>query len=275
MSARGNRGSGLVAAVIFIVLEIAAAAMLSKTSTLQNIWINRASHRALAFAWAWTDGAHDYMTLRSTNERLALENFELSRQLDYYHNLYPEEKVDAVNGDGTGRFRYVPATIVKISRNTQHNYVIIDKGLEDGISPHSGIITKDGVVGVIDAVDKHFSYGLTLQNSKIAVSARIGKTGPMAALSWDGLHSEGAILKGVPLHWEVTPGDTVYTSGISDLFPGDIPLGVIRKSRIVNGVSGEYSVDMFLHFSEIRYVTVVSNPNRAEMEMLEKEEEEI
>lgn len=275
MSARRKSIYSISAAVIFILMELAAAVTLSRSSSMQNIWINRASHRFLAVVWGWSDGVRDYLSLRSTNDRLALENFELERQLNYFQNLYPAEIENAVKDNPRDQFRYVPAKIIKISRNSQHNYIIINKGSEDGIIPHSGIISRDGVVGIIDAVDKHFSYGLTLMNSKVSVSARLGRSGPVASLSWDGVHSNRALLKGIPLHYESSPGDTVYTSGISGLFPGDIPVGVVRDFRLVDGMSGEISIEMFQDFSALRYVTVAYDPYRSEIEALEKKEEEL
>lgn len=266
---------GISSAVVFILLEFAAAVMLYRTSPLQNIWIKRASYRTIAFVWGWSDRVRDYFSLRSTNQQLALENFELTRQLEYFRNIYPEEEKNACDGNSEAFFRYIPATIVKISRNTQHNYIIINKGSADGIFPHSGIISRDGVVGIIDAVDSHFSYGLTLMNTNVSVSARIGRSGPTASLSWDGIHGNRGILKGMPLHYETNPGDTVYTSGISDLFPGDIPVGTVRESGKIEGLAGELPVNLFQHFSTLRYVTVAINPNRAEIEALEKKEAEL
>ena len=63
------------------------------------------------------------------------------------------------------------------------------------------------------------------------------------------------------------------TSGISEVFPGDIPLGTVRDSYVVNGVMGEARVDLFQDFSSLRYVTVVCNPQKAEIAQLEAEEE--
>lgn len=270
---RGDKWSVIAAAAIFIILEVAAFGLISRTSTLQNIWLNRFSHRVMASTWGLGEKVHHYFSLSEENEELAKANFELSRQLDYYRSLYPEEIARAVEApSGTG-FTYVPATIVKISRNTQHNYIILNKGSEDGVVPHSGIITGDGVVGIIDAVDEHYSYGLTLMNDKVSVSARIGSDGVIASLVWDGIHTDGALLKNIPLHVEVGPGDTICTSGISEVFPGDLALGVVEDTYSVSGVVNEAAVRLFQDFSSLRYVTIVSNPVKDEIAALEAKEE--
>lgn len=264
-----------MAAAIFIILEVAACGLINRTSTLQNIWINRLTHRVMAFTWGLGDNIRNYFSLSEANDRLAQENYELSRELDYYRNLYPEERVRAVDGSDNPDFRYIPATIVKISRNTQHNYIILNKGYADGVEPHSGIITPDGVVGIIDAVDAHYSYGLTIMNTKISVSARVGSNGVVASLVWNGITSNGALLKNIPLHYEIAAGDTICTSGISEVLPGDIPLGTVREVYTVDGVVNEASVDLFQDLKALRYVTIVSNPVKDEIVGLEEKEDRI
>ena len=113
-----------------------------------------------------------------------------------------------------GRFRYAPASIIKISNNKQHNFIIVDKGAEDGITPQSGIITEKGVIGIISAVSRHYSYAISFRNTGMTVSARIGRTGPVGSLTWDGKSTCGALLNEIPHHIGIEKGDTVYTRGL-------------------------------------------------------------
>lgn len=90
-------------------------------------------------------------------------------------------------------------------------------------------------------------------------------------MTWDGFSSNGAILKEIPHHVEFQPGDTVYTSGYSSIFPPDIPLGTTGDSRIVNGATYEIEISLFEDFGALRYVTVVENMGREEIKSLEEE----
>ena len=127
-------------------------------------------------------------------------------------------------------------------------------------------MTSHGVVGIIDAVSEHHAFALSLQNHDISISARIGEEGGSGILVWDGIHSNGALLKEIPLQYHYQPGDTVYTSGHSLLFPPDIPLGVAGDSRVINGATNEITVTLFQDFSSVRYVTVVHNDSFDEIE---------
>ena len=69
-------------------------------------------------------------------------------------------------------------------------------------------------------------------------------------------------------------GDTVYSSGYSTIFPKDIPLGVTVDSRLKDGATWELEVKLFEDFSRLKYVTIVTNLDTAEMLNLEKEGED-
>ncbi|MBO6169467.1 MAG: rod shape-determining protein MreC [Bacteroidales bacterium] len=272
MARAGKFYLGLTTAVIFILLEIAAISLLDRSSTLQNIWINRISHNVMAFNWGSMTKVRNYFGLKEQNEILAGKNFELFKELQHYKEL--EKAVQAMakldSAKLPSRFNYIPAEVTAMGTNSRHNYIILDKGSEHGVKPQSAIITPNGVVGMIYAVDKRYSYGLSLLNDKVSVSARIGREGLVAPLSWDGRGSDHAILKDIPLHLTVGQGDTVRTSGISAVYPPDIPIGVTTGSRLIDGAVNVVDVKLFVDFASLRYVIIAENPDRQIIEQMEE-----
>ena len=258
----------LFSAAIFILLEVAALQLLARNAELQRIWIARAAHGVMGTVWGSTQKVANYFKLRRINEDLAKENFELREELQAYRSEAHARRTDSL-GVARGRvkgFDYIPAEVIKISRNKQHNYMILNKGYEDGIQEKSGIITRNGVVGIIDAVSAHHAYAFSFQNSDISISGRLGEEGATGLLVWDGIHSDGAILQEIPLQFKYEVGDTVYTSGHSLVFPPDIPLGIAGDAKVINGATNEIRVDLFQDFTAIRYVTVVHNTAFEEVE---------
>ena len=132
------------------------------------------------------------------------------------------------------------------------------------------MITPNGAIGIVDAVSENYSYAISFQNHNISISARLGKDGRTGPLSWDGRSSSGAVLREIPHHLEITPGDTIYTSGFSSIFPADIPLGTVREAEIVNGATYDIKVDLFEDFGALRHVCIVENVGQEEMNTLEK-----
>lgn len=247
--------------------------MLSSSSTKQNIWLNRAAGSVNAFLWGGGEKLRQHFMLREQNDELVRKNAELQAQLQAYQAAEAEKKeLDASAGIARdARFKYTSATIIKLSRNTAHNYIIINKGWEDGIKEQSGIISDRGIVGVITAVGRHQAYGITLMNSKVRISTKVGKVGIDAPLMWDGISSRGAIVDDIPPHYEVAPGDTVRTSGYSSLFPAGIALGTTGDSKLVDGSKKQIKVSLFQDFKTLNYVTVVENLEREEIMALEEQ----
>ena len=258
----------LISAAIFIIMEIAALQMLDRNTQLQHLWIARTAHGVMGAVWGGTQAVTNYFKLPRINEELAQENFELREELEAYRTAAHALHVDSL-GVGRGRiqgFDYTPAEVIKISRNKQHNYMILNKGFEDGIQEKSGIITRKGIVGIVDAVSAHHAFARSFQNFDTPISGRFGDEGATGLLVWDGVSSHGAILQEVPLQYKYAVGDTVYSSGHSLMFPPDIPLGVAGEAKIINGATNQIKVDLFQDFTAIRYVTVVHNTAFDEVE---------
>jgi len=261
----------LINAAIFIILEIAALNMLKNNGALQGMWMSRGAQNVMGFIWGGSQKISDYFSLQEKNDALAQENFELRLRLEKIQAMitYNEEAQMMLSGNTAGGYRYLPAEIVKISNDSQHNYMIIGKGYEDGVSEGSGVITGKGAVGIIDAVSRRHSYARSFRNHEMNISARLGKEGAVGPLSWDGISGDSAILKEIPHHMEFEKGDTVYTSGYSSIFPPDIPLGEVGEAKIVNGATYEIKVRLFEDFGALRYVTIVENMGKEEMMELE------
>jgi rod shape-determining protein MreC len=269
--AQGRKTSSLlICAATFILMEVAALALLHGTSALQNIWINRASHRVMALLWGSGETLRSHFRLERLNEELQAENARLQeRLLAYERQEAGQAELERADTPPKSTYRYIPATVVKMSRNRTRNYIILDKGSEDGIRPQSAIISNRGVVGIVEAVDRHYSYGLTLMNPDMSVGARIGGTDVVAPLSWDGIHSDGAVVRNIPPHYAIEPGDTVRTSGYSTIFPPGIPIGTTGQTRLVDGSTRQVDVMLFQDFATVRYVTVVDNLERVEIMAVE------
>ena len=263
----------LINTAVFILLEIAALGMLRHGDSLQDLFISRAAHGFLGYFWGLSESIADYASLRTENRHLAEEILRLTETI----TRLEEEAAAAAARDSAdyttawrGKYEFIPAEVIKNSVNKQHNYLIIGKGSDDGVRPQTGIITSRGVIGIVDAVSRHYSYAISFLNSDSSISARIGKDGAAGPMAWDGKGSGNALLREIPLQVKFEEGDTVYTSGFSTIFPPDIPIGRITGSRIVNGATFEIKVSLFQDFSSVRHVCLVRNRDLDEIMSLEK-----
>lgn len=259
-------------ALLFIALEVAALLMLNNSDIIHRQWIMRGVITLQASVWGGTESIKHYFSLKSLNDSLAEVNNALYDELTQAKLLLMERGMDTVLQRST--FEFIPATIVKGSTNRQHNYLILNKGKRDGITPQMGVITQCGVVGIIEAVTPGYSYVISFLSPNVNISCRIGHNGAIGRLMWDGKGSKSAVLSEIPLHVEAAPGDTVYTSGFSNLYPSDIPLGTIASSSMKDGASLDLEIDLFQEFKSLKYVSVVRNLDSGEIDSLTRMHDE-
>lgn len=267
-------GARILCAAVFILLETAAIVMLNHNNSMQRLWTMRLSHGFMAKTWGFTQKVRGYFSLAGQNEELALENHRLREMIREYEDAAKATDISLQSVTRDDGFVYTPAQIIKSGTNSQHNYLILDKGSEDGIVQNSGIISSKGVIGIVDAVSRHYSYAISFLNTEVNISSRLGGTGAVGPLAWDGKHTDGAILKEIPLQYRYSPGDTVYTSGYSVIFPPDIPLGTAGDASIINGATNEITVNLFQDYTALKFVTIVRNTRAAEIEALEQTRED-
>ena len=247
--------------------------MLNNNGAAQQTWFARIGQGFMGWVWGTSQTISDYFSLADQNRALAKENHDLYLRLTGQENEEIRDSLAALipSKDTIDGFYYIASQISKISNNSQHNYIILNKGSKAGVETGFGVITTKGAIGIIDAVSENYSYARSFKNHKMKISARLGREGNVGTMSWDGTSRNKAILKEIPHHIQNFQGDTVYTSGYSAIFPAGIPLGAAGKAKIVNGSTYEIEVTLFEDFNSIRYAIIVGNIGKDEISTLEKQ----
>jgi len=270
MSVYSAKSPFLVNVAVFIVLEVASLCILGANSEVQQSWFGRGFNNLKAVIWGSADTIVSYFSLKQENESLAKENYELVRQIEAIRYAAANKEIEwlPMRCD----FDYISANVVTMTSGSQHNYLIIDRGRNDGVEIDDGIVTSHGVVGVIQSVTDNFAYAVSYANVDMVVSAKAGRDGSVGSLHWSGFGSRNSILDGIPLHCPADVGDTVYTSGFSTMFPPDIPLGTVINKSTKSGSSSSLSIELMEDFNSLRHVLVVRNTDRSQIKSLTNEQ---
>ena len=248
---------------VFIILEVASLCMLGSGSAVRQMWLGRGFTNAKAVVWSRVDRMRSYFRLDVENDRLAAENTRLLSRMISDGTL----KASMTGGWITSRthFKTMPANIVTMTTGSQHNYLIIDRGEADGVETDDGIITSEGVVGIVSGVTRHFCYAISYANKGMTLSVRAGMDGTVGSLNWSGIRSDESLLSDIPIHTTIESGDTIRTSGFSSIFPPDIPIGTVIGKKGDNGSTADFYVRLFNDFKKITHVIIVKNTDRAEI----------
>ena len=171
------------------------------------------------------------------------------------------------------QYKLIPAKVVDNSVHKPENLMTIDKGRADGVEVDMGVACGNGVVGIVYLVGDHYSVVIPVLNvSSSRISCAIRDRGYFGYLHWYGGDPTVAYVEDIPRHAKFRLGEWVVTSGFSSIFPPDIPLGVAGEAKVINGATNEIKVKLLQDFTALRYVTVVYNTERPEMEALTNED---
>jgi len=256
--------------MMFLALEAISFSLMVSLNNYQRVAFVNSSNDIVGTLYERFSHFDDYFSLSRTNARLAAENASLRKQLEFRirnQEKYPVNRPDTVDAPA---YYFASAKVISNSVNKQFNYITLNKGSRQGIKPDMGIISADGVVGVITNVSPNYSTGLSILNKRLSIPAKINKNNYFGALVWDGEHSNTADLKEIPFHIMVNVGDTVVTSGYSSIFPEGIMIGTISKFDVESGTNFyNIKVDLSTNFRTLKYVEVVKNTKQDELKRLE------
>jgi rod shape-determining protein MreC len=256
--------------MMFLALEAISFSLMVSLNNYQRVAFVNSSNDLVGTLYERFSHLDDYFSLSRTNARLAAENASLRKQLQFRimnQEKYPVNRPDTVDAPA---YYFASAKVISNSVNKQFNYITLNKGSRQGIKPDMGIISADGVVGVITNVSPNYSTGLSILNKRLSIPAKINKNNYFGALVWDGEHSNTADLKEIPFHIIVNVGDTVVTSGYSSIFPEGIMIGTISKFDVEGGTNFyNIKVELSTNFRTLKYVEVVKNTKQAELKKLE------
>ncbi|WP_028295565.1 rod shape-determining protein MreC [Olivibacter sitiensis] len=212
-----------------------------------------------------------YFNLGKANDRLANENAALREQLrqSLYSNIVDEHQVNDSLYDQ--RYSYIVARVINNSVHQKSNYITIDRGSLHGIQKGMGVISADGVVGIVLNVSPHFTTIQSVLHPDTRISATLDTVNAFGSLIWGGkiVDPTKAALRDIPNHVKVKEGEKVVTTGYS-LFPSHIPIGKVIKSDMSGDSFLDIEVLLDTDFSTLQYVYVVLDKMSDEKQELEK-----
>lgn len=263
--------------LLFILLEAFCLFLVAKNGIIERFLLNTKAEQLRSFLLEKSEGVKNYFNLASVNADMARQNAQLLSENARLRNTIEQYEGDSLlerltcgnRYDSTGlMFEYDWAKVVKNRLNGGHNYLVINKGTDDGITEDMGVVTSCGVVGIIRSAGRHYSVVLSFLNPTQNISAKLGYDNAYGILNWDGHSLNSATLSDIQQHIPVKAGDTVYTGGHSALFPPDIPLGVIRETGFSGGMHKSAKVELFQDYTLLDYVYIVKNREKAVIDSL-------
>jgi len=166
-------------------------------------------------------------------------------------------------------YEYTSASVVFSTINKTYNYIIIDKGRKSGVVTDMAVVSSKGVVGVVSDVSENFSTVLSLLNPYSRISAKIIPINQIGTVVWMDDDPTIAQVIHIPQHLMISEGDSVVTSGYSDVFPNGLLIGtVIEKFDNVNNTFLTIKIKLATDFRNLDNVYLISNLYKPELDDL-------
>ncbi|MDR2910949.1 MAG: rod shape-determining protein MreC [Bacteroidales bacterium] len=259
---------------LFFSLEIISFVFIFSNNSYQRAKYLNSASQFIGSIYETYSSVTNYFNLSKVNSRLAAENARLRSNFKLRpsdNDVIPDSKTFTFIPYDSGYFKFVSAKVVNNSVNKPYNYIVLNKGGKDGIKTDQGIISADGIVGMVTNVTDNYSLGLSVLNQHWSVSSKIKKSNFFCSLYWDGKDYRYANLMEVPFHVSLQLGDTIVTSGYSSIFPEGVLIGTIESFEQLQGENYyDVRVKLSVDFKTITYVEIVENKNTTEINQLEK-----
>ena len=226
------------------------------------------------------NSVESFFQLRRNNNLLLERNIQLEKEL-FAMRAYMENRLGLdsaalqafVNNslhNEPQRFNFIPARTVNMTTAGPNNYITINRGAAHGIRRNMGVISQDGVVGVVSNVSQQFSVVLPIINPRFGLGARLQESQNTGSISWNGENAREAQLTQLPRHEVFTRGDTVVTS-FSRIFPQNLIIGFVsEQGESRDGNFSEFTIQLATNFHTLQSVFVIDDRHFDEQNALEQ-----
>lgn len=266
---------------LFVLLEIVCFYFIFQYNSYQKSIFFNFSNEVSGRIYTISGNVSTFWGLRKNNEALLYQNAELQRQildLEHYINQLQTDSLatQAYLNDSVlvQKYDYTVARVVNNSISRVENYIIINKGIDEGVKEGMGVVSVNGIVGFVRAASSNFSLVQSVLNPNTKLSCKIKGSNIPTTLVWDAKDYRYADLKDFPRFEKFSIGDTVVTSGVSKYLPEGFIVGTISDSK--NQKDDNFftlKVKLSTDFASLNNVLIINNYSRNELTKLVEEVE--
>lgn len=176
---------------------------------------------------------------------------------------------------GNGADDYIVVKVVGNTYTKRNNFITVAGGTAQGILPDMALFNSDGIVGYVKYSSENFSVAVSVLNYRdFRTSGTLTYEDSPGSIYWDGTSYEEVVMDEISSHTPIQPGDTIVTTQYSNIFPENIPIGVV--SEVGKGYNEllKARVKLLVDFSGLDYLYAVSLSGQKERQELENKIEE-
>ena len=209
--------------VVYLILLIFSLTLLFNSNYFHKSKVLIFSNSIANYSTENFNYLNEYFELKKINSSLLEENLVLKNQLEKINKNISLDSLTNIN------FSYKNAKVISNNLSSFKNRLVINKGIKDGLKTEMGVISSDGIVGIIDNTTKRYSSIMSILNIEMKINAKVKRTEHFGTLEWDGFDTRHLTLNDISETAKIKVGDSIITGGMSLIFPEGINIGTVSK----------------------------------------------
>ena len=247
---------GILALALSGVFTSISRLVVSPITEIQT-WVSQQYQGMESFISA----SQDIREIRQQNTELDTENarrqaqiVELQQRLVEYEILSALLEFARANPE----HKYIGASVIGRDPSPFLNYIIINRGSDDGLKRGMPVVTQNGLAGRVVQVTASGARISLITDPVTRINVRVEPSRSAAVLT--GSITGDITLEQIPQDADVNPGNLILTSGLGGNYPQNIIVGQVTsiKSR-ENALFQSASVQPVTDFDELAIVLVITN----------------
>lgn len=253
--------------MVFVLLQGISSSIIVRNNNYHGSKFFNTSNSLAASMVASADYVASYFGLKRANILLAEENAKLREQLQH---ILDSTQFQALLLDSSSIG--IKAKIIDNSLFFRNNYLVLNRGEDDGIVKGMGVMGPDGIVGQVQRVSSHYATVVSVLHGESLISAVHGPSNTLGTVVWTGVNHLTANLLYVPRHVRVDLGDSVWTSGYNSVFPERSLIGTINKASIARDATFyDLEIDLATDFGSLEFVYLTKSKEKEIIDSLRNE----
>ena len=185
-------------------------------------------------------------TLKQAHIFVDTTSLSFTKKIDRLDNPYPLNQIT-----------FIPAYVVNNNYVSSPNSIIINAGKNKNIDINQPVIDFSGnLIGKIISIANNNSKVQIITDNNFSVTVKINENNSIAQFKpTDG---KFGVLDGVLKSANLKKGDIIYTSGVSDIYPDNIPVCEVIKTEInKNNLFQNVIVKIISDIENLNYVFII------------------
>lgn len=260
---------------VFIFYVTISCMLLFDNNPYQHHVYLTSANRVCSSVFSLFNNVTSYFHLHEINEDLHNRNAMLEMEVVNLRNELADVRLmlpDTAYMASAHDYDFILAHVISNSISQPQNYITINRGSADGITPEMGVVDQNGVVGIVNVVGKHSARVISLLNPQFRLSCKVKGHDYFGSMVWDGKDPYHALLEELPKHVKFAKGDTIVTSGYSSVFPEGLIVGtIVEQIKDKNDNFFSLRIALSTDFTQLSTVKTIRNNRQDEIKALSED----